>query len=177
MSIVRVRGAINEAFAGIERSAVGIVAIVALINTIRRSINWIFEPPFSEWLLGTFVAFGESLILGVLVVLAVAWSFNRTTRGGRQYVAIGVVVIGATGAGCALMANLEGWDAAPPTFASMWLRHALIGLLVAGERLSGLYGDSAGLQVIQATAGCVEARLDIPLELAPRLTGGAAHSP
>jgi hypothetical protein len=83
MSIGTAPDAVNEAFAGIDRSAVVVIAIVALINTIRRSINWIFEPPFSDWLLATGVSFVESVILCVLVVLAIAWIINRTTPGDR----------------------------------------------------------------------------------------------
>jgi hypothetical protein len=45
MSIGTARAAVNEAFAGIDCSAVFVVAIVALTDTIRRSTNWIFEPP------------------------------------------------------------------------------------------------------------------------------------
>jgi signal transduction histidine kinase len=134
------RAAVNEAFAGIGASAIAIVAVVALINTVRRSINFILAPPFSEWLLFTGVGFVQSLILGVLVVLAVAWTFNRTRRGRRQYVAIGFAVIAATGVGNALIFNLgEAWDLPLPTvlalFAMSWLRYALIGLLVAGAWL------------------------------------------
>jgi signal transduction histidine kinase len=134
------RAAVNEAFAGIGASAIAIVAVVALINTVRRSINFILEPPFSEWLLFTGVGFVQSLILGVLVVLAVAWTFNRTRRGRRQYVAIGFAVIAATGVGSALIFNFGGaWDLPLPRvlalFATNWLRYALIGLLVAGAWL------------------------------------------
>jgi len=37
MSIATARASINDAFAGIDGSAVVVIAIVALINTIRRS--------------------------------------------------------------------------------------------------------------------------------------------
>ena len=142
MSIAAARTSINEAFAGIDRSAVVIIAVVALINTVRQTINSIFEPPFSEWMLFAGVSFLESMIVGVLVVLAVAWIFNRTTRGTRQYVAIAVAVITTTGVGIVLIRAFErNFDFADlPTFArwfgimfaGLWLRYALIGLLVAG---------------------------------------------
>lgn len=48
MSIATARTAINAAFAGIDGNAVLFIAIVALINTIRRSINAMLEPLFSE---------------------------------------------------------------------------------------------------------------------------------
>jgi LytS/YehU family sensor histidine kinase len=38
------------------------------------------------------------------------------------------------------------------------------------ERLSGLYGASASLEVAEVKAGSVEARLELPLELAPDVT-------
>ena len=37
MSIATARASINDAFAGIDGSAVVVIALVALINTIRRS--------------------------------------------------------------------------------------------------------------------------------------------
>ena len=140
MSIRTARTAINEAFAGIEGSAIAIVVIVALINTIRQSINLIREPPFSVWLIDTGMWFVQSVILGVLVVLAVAWTFNRTTRGARQNVAIGIAVIAATGVGVVLIRFFYGvldFADLPSSgrFASMWLRYALIGLLVAATWL------------------------------------------
>jgi signal transduction histidine kinase len=135
------RAAVNEAFAGIGASAIAIVGIVALINTVRRSIPWILEPPFSVWLLNASVGFVESVILGVLVVLAVAWTFNRTTRGAQQYVAIAIAVVAATGLGSLLIINHQ-WQFmdvplrdAPLIVARMWLRYALIGLLIAGAWL------------------------------------------
>jgi hypothetical protein len=146
MSIGTARAALNEAFAGIDRSAVVVIAIVALINAIRRSINGILEPPFSDWLLATGVSFVESAILGVLVVLAVAWTVNRTTPGWRQYAAVGIAVVAATGVGTALLVVFEqfDWRSDPRVphlacwllvLASMWLRYALVGLLVAGAWL------------------------------------------
>jgi signal transduction histidine kinase len=146
MPIAAARARLNDAFAGIDGSAVVVIAIVSLINMIRRSINWILEPPFSEWLLGTAVSFIESVVLGVLVVLAVAWTVNRTTPGWRQYAAVGVAVVVATGVGTALLVVFEqmDWRTNPRiprlawwllVLASMWLRYALIGLLVAGAWL------------------------------------------
>ena len=43
------------------------------------------------------------------------------------------------------------------------------------ERLSGLYGDNASLRIDQATARCVEARLDVPLEFGFDLSDEEAH--
>lgn len=63
MSVATTRAAINAAFRGVDGSAVVIIAIVALISTIRRSINWILEPPFLEWLFVTSVNFIEDVIL------------------------------------------------------------------------------------------------------------------
>jgi hypothetical protein len=44
------------------------------------------------------------------------------------------------------------------------------------ERLGGLYGNGASLHVAEPKAGCVEARLDIPLEFGPRTTGDELHA-
>ena len=140
------RARLNEAFAHIDGSAVVIIVIVSLINTIRRSINSILEPPLSEWLVATGIGFVESVILGVLVVLAVAWVVNRTSPGWRQYAAVGIAVVVATGAGTALLVVFEqlDWRTDPRVphlawwllvLASTWLRYALIGLLVAGAWL------------------------------------------
>jgi signal transduction histidine kinase len=185
MRIAAARAAVNEAFAGVNGSAVVVIAIVALINTIRRSINWIFEPPFSEWLLGTAVSFVESAILGVLVVLAVAWTVNRTLPGWRQYAAVGLAVVVATGAGTVLLVIFEqpDWRTDPDmphlvwwslVVASMWLRYALIGLLVAGAwlyvRAEAAYAaaiaqcavDAARSdeQIVQARLSMLEAQIE-----------------
>ena len=42
------------------------------------------------------------------------------------------------------------------------------------ERLSGLYGGGANLEVVEPAMGSVEARLDLPLEFAPDMTGEEA---
>jgi len=44
------------------------------------------------------------------------------------------------------------------------------------ERLSGLYGDGASLAIAAPKTGCIEARLDIPLEFAPEATTEKACS-
>jgi len=51
MPIAAARTRVDAAFAGIDGSAVAVIAIVALIDTVRQTIDSIFEPPFSEWLL------------------------------------------------------------------------------------------------------------------------------
>ena len=44
------------------------------------------------------------------------------------------------------------------------------------ERLNGLYGASASLEVTEVKAGCVEARLELPLEFVRAMTSEEAHS-
>jgi hypothetical protein len=53
------RAEINKAFAGIDRTVFGHVAIVGLINTVRRAIDTRLRPPFDKWLLDVDVTFGR----------------------------------------------------------------------------------------------------------------------
>jgi len=145
MSIRVVRSALARSLSGIDRTSFVVVAIVALINTIRRSINTVFHPPFLEWLWGAGETFVESLLLGTLVLVAVVWAFNRSGPGWRRYVAIGIAVILASGVGTLLISFYEGpytnYNPDPSLGeavlqgAAGWLRYAAIGLLIAGAWL------------------------------------------
>ena len=89
MSLHAARSALNRAFAGVDRTALVSVALVALVNTIRRSINTNFAPPFGDWLFDTAVVFVESLVLGILVLFAAVSTFKRTKDDWRRNAAGG----------------------------------------------------------------------------------------
>jgi hypothetical protein len=66
MPIRGVRSALERSLAGIDRTGFVVVVIAALINTIRRSINTLFYPPFLGWLWSA----GETFIVAVPPAIA-----------------------------------------------------------------------------------------------------------
>ena len=59
MRIRAPRAEINKAFAGIDRTVLGRVAIFGLINTLRRTIDTRLQPPFDKCLLDLDVTFSR----------------------------------------------------------------------------------------------------------------------
>ena len=59
MRIGAARAEINKAFAGIDRTVLGSVAIVTLISTLRRAIDTRLRPPFDKCLLDVDVTFSR----------------------------------------------------------------------------------------------------------------------
>jgi signal transduction histidine kinase len=149
MSNRGVRSAAMHSLDGVNPTGLAVVAIVALINALRRTINFIFSPPFAEWLIGFAEIFVEGVAMGTLILVAVVWTFNRRRRTGwRQYGAVALAVIVSSGIGTLLV---NGYDTdwtftlaeypyvSPLDIARLngagWLRYALIGLLVASAWL------------------------------------------
>jgi len=139
---------VTHALTGINRTGFVIVAIVALINAIRRTINFVFTPPLTGWLLSFVDAFLSGLLMGSLILIAVVGTFNRSRlRGWRHYGAIAISVVVASGIGCVLTVAYEtdgtlivdDRHSSPIGIALLigatWLRYALIGVLIAGAWL------------------------------------------
>ncbi|HEX6138191.1 MAG TPA: histidine kinase [Casimicrobiaceae bacterium] len=134
--------------AGLGRKGFALVAIVALINAIRRTINLILAPPLLDWFLAFVSTFASSLVLGVAILLAVVWTVNRVPRRGfRQYAALAAAVAAATLVGVTFLYAFEsdgtfGFDEAGTTLGgllfvlySFWMRYFLLGMLMAGAWL------------------------------------------
>ena len=86
--------------------------------------------------------------MGSLILIAVVWTFNRSRlRGWRQYGAIAVSVVVASGIGCVLTVAYEtdgtlivddrhsSLVGVALLIGAIWLRYALIGMLIAGAWL------------------------------------------
>jgi hypothetical protein len=138
-----------RSLAGLNHSGFAIAAVFALVNAIRRNVNTVFTPPFTDricWFLETFLT---GYVMGVVVLIAVVWTFNRQPRKGwRQYVAMAAAVIVASGLGSLLLLAYEtdgeflsgrtplpGLSETTSLLVSTWMHYALISLLVAGTWL------------------------------------------
>src|SRR5512132_1266173 len=85
-----------------------IAAAFALVNAIRRNVNTVFTPPFTDRICGFLETFLTGYLMGVFVLIAVVWTFNRQPRRGwRQYVAIAAAVIVASGLGSLVLLAYE----------------------------------------------------------------------
>ena len=138
-----------QSLEGLNHTGFAIVAAFALVNAIRRSVNTVFYPPFADRLCGFLETFLTGYLLGVIVLIAVVWTFNRQPRKGwRQYVAIAVAVIVASGLGSLVLLAYEtdgeflsglnplpGLSETTSLIVSTWIHYALVSLLVAGAWL------------------------------------------
>src|SRR6476620_5836012 len=138
-----------QSLEGLNHTGFAIVAAFALVNAIRRSVNTVFYPPFADRLCGFLETFLTGYLMGVMVLVAVVWTFNRQQRKGwRQYVAMAAAVIVASGLGSLVLLAYEtdgaflsgrtplpGLSETTSLIVSTWTHYALIGLLVAGAWL------------------------------------------
>jgi len=134
---------------GLNHTGFAIAAAFALVNAIRRNVNIVFYPPFTDRLCGFAETFLTGYLMGVMVLIAVVWTFNRQPRKGwRQYVAMAAAVIVASGLGSLVLLAYEtdgeflsgrtplpGLSETTSLIVSTWTHYALIGLLVAGAWL------------------------------------------
>ncbi len=135
-------------FDGLGRTGFVIVALVALVNALRRTINLIFAPPFTDWVAAFLTTFASSFLLGLAVLLAVAWTVHRVPRHGvRQYIAVaaGVAMTTLVGVTCLLAFESDGTFGLDDSqmsvgqaifiLYSFWMRYFLLGALMAGAWL------------------------------------------
>jgi signal transduction histidine kinase len=138
----------GHALQGLGRKGFVIVALVAVLNATRRTINLVLAPPFSDFLAAFVSTFASSLLLGVVVLLSVVWTVNRVPqRGPRQYAAVAGTLALAT---LVCIAGLLAWESdgtfdlddpamTPGRLAfiaySFFLRYYLLGLLITGAWL------------------------------------------
>ena len=138
-----------RSLSGLNHTGFAIAAAFALINAIRRNVNTVFTPPFTDRICGFLETFLTGYLMGVFVLIAVVWTFNRQPRRGwRQYVAIAAAVIVASGLGSLVLLAYEtdgeflsgltplpGLSETTSLVVSTWMHYALVSLLVAGAWL------------------------------------------
>ena len=127
-------------FTGLTWKGVLLVALLCLLNALRRNSYGFFELPLDQWL----VEFGEALFTGLiallLVMLAVVGTYNSAPPAPRlRYPALALAILIASVAGTAILALVEvhrtndifdvagglGW-----WFVATWPRYALLGALL-----------------------------------------------
>ena len=132
-------------FAGLTRNGVALVALLCLINALRRIIGPGFE---SDDPLGTllplFGAFGSSLIVLLLTTLAIVATYNRVAPAAQwRYPALALALVISTTVGTAILGAVDsrgsleflaktGGGSVLGWIGLNWPRYAVLGLLVAG---------------------------------------------
>jgi signal transduction histidine kinase len=149
----RPRAASDERwFSGLGWTGFAIVAIVTLIDALRRSIKIITTEPFEQWITHFFTSCIYAGFIGCTILLAVTWATHRVPRrGARQYAVVFVAVTIAAASVFAIMA-WESWvenaDAPILVLAELadlgdmalllgpdWARYSALGMLIAGAWL------------------------------------------
>ena len=115
-----------------------IVAIVALLDAWRDSAKVIVSQPFGQWSPYFLSALAYAGLIGLAILLAVAYAVHSVRRPGlRQYLAVfGAIAAAASASVLALSAEPE-WsiDFAIFVFIPQWARYSTLGMLVAGAWL------------------------------------------
>jgi signal transduction histidine kinase len=115
-----------------------IVAIVALLDALRQSAKFIVTQPFGEWSPHFLSALAYAGLIGLSILLAVAYAVHRIPRHGlRQYIAVfGAIAAAACASVLALTEMPEiDVDFAIFDFTPLWARYSALGMLVAGAWL------------------------------------------
>jgi signal transduction histidine kinase len=115
-----------------------IVAIVALLDALRQSVKFIVTQPFVQWSPYFLSALAYAALIGLSILLAVAFAVHRIPRHGRrQYVAVfGAIAAAAGGSVLAFNEIPElSVDFALFGFLPELARYAALGMLVAGAWL------------------------------------------
>ena len=115
-----------------------IVAIVALLDALRDSVKLIVTQPFAQWSPYFASALAYAALIGLSILLAVAYAVRRIPRHGmRQYVAVFGAIAAAAGASVLVFAeNTEiSVDFALFDFLPALARYSGLGMLIAGAWL------------------------------------------
>jgi hypothetical protein len=95
-------------FHGLGRSGFVIVAVVALILALSRTVKWLVTRPFPQWFESFVYDWAYCAFVGLAILLAAVWARHRVpTRGWPQYATAAVAVVLATAA--ALIA-IVAWE-------------------------------------------------------------------
>jgi len=115
-----------------------IVAIVALLDALRASVKFIVTQPFAEWSPYFASALAFAALIGLSILLAVAYAVHRIPRHGmRQYAAVFGAVAVASGASVLALVEIPeiSLDFALFDFLPELARYSALGMLIAGAWL------------------------------------------
>ncbi len=115
-----------------------IVAIVALLDALRDSVKYIVTQPFVQWSPYFASAFAYAAVIGLSILLAVAYAVRRVPRHGmRQYVAVFGAIAAAAGASVLVLSEIPeiSVDFALFDFLPALARYSGLGMLIAGAWL------------------------------------------
>jgi signal transduction histidine kinase len=115
-----------------------IVAIVALLDALRDSVKYIVTQPFVQWSPYFASAFAYAAVIGLSILLAVAYAVRRVPRHGmRQYVAVFGAIAAAAGASVLVLTEIPeiSVDFALFDFLPALARYSGLGMLISGAWL------------------------------------------
>ena len=127
---------VRRSFAGLTVKGLALVALLCIVNGVRRTIGILlgmWDPdtkliPFSEWLVDAALTAADGLMIGVPVTLAVVATYNLAPRrAALRYPALALALVLSSLAGVAVMMVVEGsWPESSPFFHKIWLRYFLM---------------------------------------------------
>ena len=147
----RVRVAWRQWFHGLGTIGFAVVAIVAFLNAVRRTLRFSVTEPFETWIVIFLLYWLDFLIIGVAMLLAVVWARNRAPdRGASQYAKVFIAMaIAAAAAVVALHAwatnGTFGLEGAEITLGAVLRELALLGPAWVNASVLGLLISSAWL--------------------------------
>ena len=115
-----------------------IVALVAVLDALRDSVKFIVTEPFAEWSPYFASALAYTALIGLSILLAVAYAVHRIPRHGmRQYVAVFGAIAAASGVSVLALKEIPeiSVDFALFDFLPALARYSALGMLIAGAWL------------------------------------------
>jgi sensor histidine kinase YesM len=127
-------------YAGVTWKGLAVIGLLCLINALRRLSNSVFDQSLLESTLATAESFGTGLIVALLIMVAVVFTYNRVSSTSKlRYPALALAIVLASALGVAILLLLEPDNPLNPSdpswavdFLTTWPRYALPGLLLAG---------------------------------------------
>jgi signal transduction histidine kinase len=163
------RFAAGRAMAGLTLRGLALVALVCLVNALRRRSMYRpgIDEPIATWLASLVAMFGLSLVVALPVVVAVVATCNLVpVRSAWRYPALAASIVASSLAGTALMVAIEHAFVAPvglveagaldPARSAVeflkgyWLRYVLLAAFGAAIYLYARAADATGAQARDA---------------------------
>jgi hypothetical protein len=129
-------------FVGLTWKGVALVALLCLVNALRRNADFEEAASLTAWLSGVVEAFGTSLIVMLLTAFAIVATYNRAPAAPRwRYPALALAVLASSALGTAILGAVESrvtleyfareYGSLAPWILGTWPRYAVFGLLIA----------------------------------------------
>jgi len=126
-------------YAGVTSKGLAVIALLCLVNAMRRVSNNFFADPLVEWILGIAQSFGTGLIVALVMTVAVVATYNRVPPASKvRYPALALAILLSSALGVAILTLLESEEAwslsasdATRDFLITWPRYALLGAFLA----------------------------------------------